>query len=174
MLNSTPTGEVIGERQLYRHRTRAGLRITSTADPRNIDLLRYVAWLVSEHHKPRPEAEGLTGYDAYRDRMAQRIRELSLSGRDIGESPPVVNAERKGRAERDFRFFCEQYFSATFHLPWSPDHLKVVRTSSPHAITSGAKRNETICLAACHTRPSPTTNTASLSRRCGRKSNWEF
>jgi hypothetical protein len=40
--------------------------------------------------------------------------------------PAVVNAERKERASRDFRFFCEQYFPQVFHLPWSPDHLKVV------------------------------------------------
>ena len=126
LLNSTPLGEVIGERQLHRHRTRAGLRITSTADPRNIDLLRYVAWLVSERHKPRPEPEGLTGYDAHKERARQRNIELSLSGRDIGEMPAVVNAERKDRASRDFRFFCEQYFPQVFHLPWSPDHLKVV------------------------------------------------
>jgi len=33
---------------------------------------------------------------------------------------------RKAKAERDFRFFCEQYFPQTFHLPWSPDHLKVI------------------------------------------------
>ncbi|MBE7455465.1 MAG: phage terminase large subunit family protein [Phycisphaerae bacterium] len=37
-----------------------------------------------------------------------------------------MNAERKAKAERDFRFFCEQYFPQTFHLPWSPDHLKVI------------------------------------------------
>ncbi len=126
LLNSTPMGEVIGERQLHRHRARAGLRITSTADPRNIDLLRYVAWLASERHKPRPEPDGLTGYDAHKERAAQRNRELSMSGRDIGEMTAVVNAERKQKAERDFRFFCEPYFPQTFHLPWSPDHLKVV------------------------------------------------
>lgn len=47
ILNSTPLGEVISERQLYRHRTRAGLRI---GDGRHVDLLRYVAWLVSQRH----------------------------------------------------------------------------------------------------------------------------
>ncbi|MCK6485449.1 MAG: phage terminase large subunit family protein [Phycisphaerae bacterium] len=126
LLNSTPMGEVIGERQLHRHRTRAGLRITATADPRTIDLLRYVAWLASERHKPRPEPEGLTGYEAHKERARQRNIELSLSGRDIGEMPAVVNADRKERANRDFRYFCEQYFPQTFHLPWSPDHLKVI------------------------------------------------
>jgi len=61
-----------------------------------------------------------------KERARGRNAELSLIGRDIGELPEVVNAERKAKAERDFRFFCEQYFPQTFHLPWSPDHLKVV------------------------------------------------
>ena len=39
LLNSTPLGEVIGERQLHRHRTRAGLRV---GDARHVDLIRYV------------------------------------------------------------------------------------------------------------------------------------
>ncbi|GJQ27318.1 MAG: hypothetical protein HBSAPP02_23500 [Phycisphaerae bacterium] len=126
LLNSTPLGEVIAERQLHRHRTRAGLRITSAGDARCIDLLRYAAWLVIERHRPKPEPQGLGGYEAHRDRAAQRNREMALLGRDIGELPAVVNAERKARAARDFRFFCEQYFPQTFHLPWSADHLKVI------------------------------------------------
>ena len=35
LLASTPLGEVIGERQLYRHRSRAGYRI---GDARHVDL----------------------------------------------------------------------------------------------------------------------------------------
>ena len=50
LLNSTPLGAAIDERQLYRHRTRAGLRI---GDGRHIDLLRYTAWLFEQHHAPR-------------------------------------------------------------------------------------------------------------------------
>ncbi|MBI5866077.1 MAG: phage portal protein, partial [Planctomycetes bacterium] len=123
LLNSTPLGEVLSERQLHRHRSRAGFRI---GDDRTVDLLRYVAWLVLERHRPRPEPEGLTGYEAMKERAAQRNRELALLGRDIGELPAVVHADRKERAATDFRFFCEQYFPQTFHLPWSPDHLKVI------------------------------------------------
>ena len=50
LLNSTPLGEVINERQFHRHRTRAGLRI---GDGRHVDLLRYVAWLVEIRHEPK-------------------------------------------------------------------------------------------------------------------------
>ena len=55
LLNSTPLGEVISERQLLRHRSRAGFRI---GDDRHVDLLRYVAWLVAFRHEPRSEPGG--------------------------------------------------------------------------------------------------------------------
>src|SRR5262245_20845728 len=122
LMNSTPLGEVINERQLYRHRMRAGLRI---GDDRHIDLLRYVAWLVQVRHAPKPEPEG-DPYEALKERARARNVALSLAGRDIGELPVVVNPQRKERAATDFRFFCESYFPLTFHLPWSPDHLKVI------------------------------------------------
>ena len=122
LLNSTPLGEVIGERQLLRHRSRAGFRI---GDDRHVDLFRYVAWLVQVRHEPRPEREG-DPYGQLKERARARNAAMSLAGRDIGELPMVVNPERKARAETDFRFFCEAYFPFTFHLAWSPDHLKVI------------------------------------------------
>ncbi|MEW6199786.1 MAG: terminase gpA endonuclease subunit [Planctomycetota bacterium] len=126
LLNSTPLGEVISERQLHRHRSRAGFRI---GDGRTVDLLRYVAWLVLERHRPRPEPTGLTGYEAHKERAAQRNREMALLGRDIAAGEwvhPPRNADQRERAERDFRLFCEAYLPQTFHLPWSDDHLKVI------------------------------------------------
>ncbi|MCC7424459.1 MAG: phage terminase large subunit family protein [Planctomycetaceae bacterium] len=123
LLNSTPLGEVISERQLHRHRTRAGFRI---GDGRHVDLFRYIAWLVSQRHAPKPEPNGPTGYEAMKEQARARNALLSLSGRDIGELPAVANTERKARAAASFRFFCETYFPQTFHLNWSPDHLKVM------------------------------------------------
>jgi hypothetical protein len=52
LLNSTPLGEVINQRQLQRHRVRAGQRI---GDDQHVDLLRYVAWLVQVRHVPKPQ-----------------------------------------------------------------------------------------------------------------------
>jgi hypothetical protein len=121
-VNSTPLGEVLNERQLHRHRVRAGLRI---GDARHVDLVRYVAWLVQLRHTPRPEPES-DPYEVLKERARARNIALSLAGRDIGDLPEVVNPERKERAAADFRFFCEQYFPLTFHLPWSPDHLRVI------------------------------------------------
>ncbi len=122
LLNSTPLGEVINERQLYRHRTRAGFRI---GDGRRIDLLRYVAWLIQVRHEPKPERDA-GGYEAMKEQARARNAALSQSGRDIGDLPPVANPERKAAAAVSFRFFCESYFPQTFHLPWSDDHLRVI------------------------------------------------
>ena len=58
LLNSIPLGAVINERQLYRHRNRAGYRL---GEDNRVDLLRYVAWLVDENHRPRP----ISSIDAY-------------------------------------------------------------------------------------------------------------
>lgn len=120
LLNSTPLGEVVDERRLRQHRTRAGLRITSPADPRSVDLLRYVAWLVLERHDPRRK------YEAHKESARERQAGLSKSGRDIGEIPPVVDPQRRQACERNLRFYMETYFAKTFYLPWSEDHLKVI------------------------------------------------
>ncbi len=130
LLNSTPLGEVVSERQLHRHRTRAGFRVAADGDAGKVNLFRYVAWLVTTRHETIAEAarapEGLTGYEAMKERARQRNAMLSLSGRDIGDLPEVADPARKERAARDFRYFCETYFPQTFHLRWSDDHLKVI------------------------------------------------
>ena len=133
LLNSTPLGEVISERQLYRHRSRAGFRI---GDGKTVDLLRYVAWFVHERHALKPEPDG-DPYETLKDRARARNAALSLAGRDIGEMPAVVDPDRKQLAENDFRFFCETYFPLTFHLPWSPDHLKVIHTIEQAVLHGG-------------------------------------
>lgn len=122
MLNSTPLGEVLSERQLRRHRNRAGYRI---GDEKHVDLLRYAAWLVWSRHNPEPEKPPLD-YEAMKEAARARNAEISASGRDIGELPAVVDPQRKARAARDFRLFCEAYFPETFSLPWSEDHMKVI------------------------------------------------
>jgi len=140
LLNSTPLGEVISERQLHRHRTRAGFRVAADGDAGKVDLFRYVAWLVATRHEAIAEAaskpEGLTGYDAMKERARLRNAMLSLSGRDIGDLPAVADPARRERAARDFRFFCEAYFPQTFHLKWSNDHLKVI-TKIEQAVLEG-------------------------------------
>ena len=153
LLNSTPLGEVINERQLHRHRTRAGMRI---GDARFVDLLRYVAWLIEVRHAPRRQPEG-DPYEKLKDRARARNVAIAIAGRDIGELPAVGNPERKARAASDFRFFCDSYFPLTFHLPWSPDHLKVIGRIEQAVLRGGlfsmamprGSGKTTICECAC-------------------------
>ncbi len=60
-----------------------------------------------------------------RDQEASRKR--SRAGRDVAEDyPPKGNARRRRSCERDLRRFLETYFPATFSLPWSSDHPRVI------------------------------------------------
>jgi len=153
LLNSTPLGEVVSERQLHRHRTRAGFRI---GDGQSVDLFRYVAWLIQVRKEPRPTDDS-DPYDTLKERARARNAAISSAGRDIGDLPEVMNSGRKAKAAIDFRYFCECYFPQTFHLPWSPDHLKVIAKIEEAVLHGGlfamamprGSGKTTICECAC-------------------------
>lgn len=153
LLNSTPLGEVTNERQIYRLRSRFGLQI---GNGQHVDLLRFTAKLIEVRHAPQPEADG-DPYETLKERARARNVALAIAGRDIGELPEVVKGDRKARAATDFRFFCESYFPLTFHLPWSPDHLKVIAKIEQAVLRGGlfamamprGSGKTTICECAC-------------------------
>lgn len=153
LLNSTTLGEVISERQLHRHRTRAGFRI---GDGQTVDLFRYVAWLIQVRNEPRP-VDDSDPYETIKERARARNAAISSAGRDIGDLPEVQNPGRKAKAATDFRYFCECYFQQTFHLPWSPDHLKVIAKIEEAVLHGGlfamamprGSGKTTICECAC-------------------------
>ncbi|MFW5828618.1 MAG: terminase gpA endonuclease subunit, partial [Planctomycetota bacterium] len=122
LLNSTDAGQTLNERQLYRHRMRAGFRI---GDGKRIDLLRYIAWLVDQVHGSR-DTPPPQDYEAKKEAARSRNAAIARAGRDIAPLPEVVDAQRKERGRTDFRFFCETYFPLTFYLGWSNDHLRVI------------------------------------------------
>lgn len=62
-------------------------------------------------------------YDRHRQRMAERSRERSSAGMEIGDLPEVVNPDRKAASADSLRVFCESYFPRRFRLKWSPDHI---------------------------------------------------
>ena len=125
-------------------------------DARHVDLFRYLAWLVELRHAPRPAPQG-DPYESLKERARARNAAIALAGRDIGELPAVVDADRKERAAADFRFFCDSYFPLTFHLPWSADHLKVIRKIEQAVLRGGlfamamprGSGKTTICECAC-------------------------
>nr|BDD44605.1 hypothetical protein 12 [Flavobacteriaceae bacterium] len=65
-------------------------------------------------------------YERKKKAAREKQREQTLLGQDIAPCPPVKDPARRGRADNDFRFFCETYFPKLFTLEWSPDHLKVI------------------------------------------------
>jgi hypothetical protein len=51
----------------------------------------------------------------------------SRRGRDIGDDyPRRRNSKARDAGERDLRLFLETYFPASFWIPWSADHLRVI------------------------------------------------
>ena len=98
LLNSTNLGFVLPQARLYRDFNRVGFRIAAAENPRNINLLKYIAWAYDERHTVHEES-GPRSYDERRDAERARQAELSLAGRDIGDLPQVVNPERKKECE---------------------------------------------------------------------------
>jgi hypothetical protein len=153
LLNSTPLGEVMSERRLRRHRSRAGFRL---GEGPTLNLFRYTAWLVEKRHVPKPEGAA-DPYEALKERARARNAAIAQAGRDIGELPAVVNSARKARAAFDFRYFCEAYFPHTFNLPWSADHEKVIRKIEEAVLHGGlfamamprGSGKSSLCEAAC-------------------------
>jgi len=158
LLNSTPLGEVVQPHVVYRHLNRAAYKI---GDGRKIDLLRYAAWLYHSRFGDQPvPGAGLGDYEAMKDAANQRNRSLSESARDIAAEGWVhapVNPQRKDSCRRSFRLFCEQYFPQTFHLAWSPDHLKVITKIEAAVLEGGlfamamprGSGKTTLCETAC-------------------------
>ena len=132
LLNSTTLGTVLTERQLYRHRTRAGFRI---GNAKTIHLIRYLAWLFDERHRPQP-AKPTQDYGAKKEAARKRNADIARAGRDIAPIPEVVDPQRKAAGKQSFRHFCEHYFPSTFHLAWSPVHLRMIHRIE-HAVLHG-------------------------------------
>lgn len=85
LLNSTHFGPVIDERQLYRHRMRAGFRIS---DGRRVDLFRYIAWLVDERHlgprrRRRRCSTDTVSFDEVLELLRRQNYRCALSGRQL-------------------------------------------------------------------------------------------
>ena len=136
LLNSTSFGFVLAQARLYREFNRVGFRIGSSENPRNINLLKYIAWMFDRKHTPE-ETSGARSYEDRRNAERDRQAEQSLAGRDIGPLPEVVNPDRKAACERNFQLFCESYFPETYSLEWSPDHLKVIEKIETAVLRGG-------------------------------------
>ena len=107
IVNTTPLMAVLNDRQLRRHRDRAGFRISEDGGS-TVNLFKYAAWLRAELMARQSEVP--VTYEDKKNTARNRNLALAMAGRDIGELPDVVDPERKKRCEKDFRLFCEEYF----------------------------------------------------------------
>jgi len=123
LVNSTPLCDVLNDRRLWRHRERAGFRITDD-DGSTVNLFKYAAWLREQLHIRRSAANQT--YEEKKNAVRNRNIALALAGRDIGDLPEVENPGLKAQCRTNFKLFCESYFPANFSLEWSADHLKVI------------------------------------------------
>ncbi len=124
IVNTTPLMDVLNDRQLRRHRDRAGFRISEDGGS-TVNLFKYAAWLRAELMLRQSEVP--VTYEDKKNAARNRNLAMAMAGRDIGELPNVVDPERKKKCERDFQLFCKEYFPELFALEWSPDHLKVIK-----------------------------------------------
>ncbi len=136
LLNSTAQGFVLAQARLYREFNRVGFRIAASENTRNINLLKYIAWMCDRKHTPE-EQTAVRTYEDRRDAERNRQAEQSLAGRDIAPLPEVVNPQRKTDCARNFRLFCESYFPETYSLAWSPDHLKAIEKIETAVLSGG-------------------------------------
>ena len=134
LINSTPVGPVLNDRQLRRHRDRAGFRVTDDGG-QTINLFKYAAWLSGiwfDRAANPPQT-----YEEKKAAVRNRNIALALAGRDIGDLPEVAHPALKEKCRRDFRLFCESYFPESFHLAWSEDHLKAIHRIETAVLEGG-------------------------------------
>ena len=120
LMNATPLGNVLSQNQLRWQMNTVAYRI---GDGRHINLVRYVSWLAREYENPKPQKQSVED-SRLQDLIAKNA--ARKESQDIGEIPAIENQERREKACKDFRFFCETYFADVFYLPWSDDHLRVI------------------------------------------------
>ena len=138
LLNSTNLGSVMAQARIYRDFNSVGFRIAASDNPRNINLLKYIAWMFDKKHIPTGDrASTARSYEERKEAERARNAAQSLAGRDIAPIPDVEKPERKAACEQDFRLFCETYFPDTYALAWSPDHLKAIERIETAVLRGG-------------------------------------
>ena len=131
LMNATPLGNVLSQNQLRWQMNSAAYRI---GDGKHINLVRYISWLAKEYEKPKHQKQSIEE-SRLKDLIAKNA--ARKEAQDIGEIPAIENVERREKASRDFRFFCETYFCDVFYLPWSDDHLRVISKLEQSVLCGG-------------------------------------
>ncbi len=78
-------------------------------------------------------------YDDHKKRTAARQRQQSTDSRDIGKIPRAKNWQRRRSCERDLRKYLLTYFAASFPLPFSEDHERILKEIEHKVLHGGLK-----------------------------------
>lgn len=110
-------------------------RLASENDEKKINVFKFIAFLANVGN--RKEDTSKRSYEQRKEAELERQLQQSLSARDIGELPEVVNPARKEVCKYDFKLFCEYYFQNTFQLEWSNDHLRIISKIENSVLNGG-------------------------------------
>lgn len=113
--------------------------VRSKINDKTVDFWKMLAYFVTRPVKyNRAYGQQNAGdYEAKKALAAQKSKEASAAGRDIGELPAVVNPARKEECQYNFKRFCECYFGDTFALDWSNDHLRCIEKIEQSVLEGG-------------------------------------
>lgn len=76
---------------------------------------------------PDPGEAGDSAYDRHRQRMADKSRQRSATGREIGPLPAIVDPARKDACREDLKRYLKTFHPHAFPLAFSEVHEEVIR-----------------------------------------------
>lgn len=77
-------------------------------------------------------------YEAHKERQAGYQRAISAAGREIGQIPAIVDADRRAKAKESLRLHLLTYHPRAFKLGFSSDHEELIEALQ-HAMRHGGK-----------------------------------
>jgi hypothetical protein len=90
------------------------------------------------------QTDNKTAGQKHRELVARRSREHSVSVREIAPLPPIKNPQRRIKARKNFKYFCEEYFPKKFELKWASFHLDVIKRLQ-ESLIQGSGRTALAC-----------------------------
>ena len=119
-------------------------RIAGDAKGKTVSLLKLLSWLIDNRDrtaaapaKRKKKLNAVRTYEEIKEAARKRSADASMTGRDIGEIPAVVDPKRKKRCRRNLKLFLETYFPQKFYMGWSKDHLKVIAKIQTSVLKGG-------------------------------------
>lgn len=127
--NGRGLGEVCTAAQLRDLIVRLGLPVADGVIPLPAMIALLIQRVASKPKQriQRKQADADVYRQSQRSDAAERSREKSERGRNIGPIPPCADPARREACAADLSLFCTTYFPTIFVWPFSPDHIDLIR-----------------------------------------------